>query len=1087
MIRRSFSIGILSGLLLSLAGFYPVLSLVVPFLLDNWPKPISSPLLDGLILMISAALWVPTFLGAGFIAARRSNAIGWLDGAKSGVLTGLIAGCIVAFMLLVPINVLESYTHITPNLERGDGPVMLPAEEDVVEAVEILEQSALIVDISILLHVVVMGSQGTYMGWRRRNEPDQTPSSLLDLFKQGISPQQWFAKNESSLQIGLLVGLGVSVLIVRSTFGDFYVDFLDSWPELAQLMRRAMTGSMISGSANQALSFLSPILAISLLGFGGLIVGLTRNPKTRFRGRIAGVTIAGIIIFVSIFASIGQAVYFAWGMFPYLWFRPGPAIDFEPPLILLESGAYYVIGVFGIAWGLLFVGALIGLIFGLAQGFFYSLLLPLVRHRPVDIAFARHYKLRRQSQDAILVVYQLFMQTEHAHNVLAHLAGRVFRRDPDLAQLMAAFHTLSTNKNISLQIESTKTVQTILAKHPEWRWANDTQAVYTTLHDVLMARTFEQIILIAEPPTQSTSSLPPLLGKSMQHISRILTELQKVERVEDLSTKLIFLENGLEAIHNAQRFVTVEMGNPAIVKSRLPAQTVLTNALDHWQGIVLKAIKQLKGRADVRCALKTKQIMLSEQARQLPLVFELSNTGLNVAQQVRVKVLPGRDYTFIQEQVEAQVEILPPAEIRQSTVLIQPRPEAHRLRIAWEVIYDDAVDAECKLNFADVIEAITPDKPFTRIFPIPYVTGTPLKTDHVFVGRQDVFDFIQENMVGVHQNNIIILHGQRRTGKTSVLYRLGQMMSDSHYGVLIDMQGKPARSEVDLLYAIADDIVFALEDHNVFVNLPPRSAFEDAPEFFFRSRFLRSLYPHLEGKNILLMFDEFEELQRRVEDGYIEPAFFHFLRNLMQHEQQLDFVFSGTHKLEELGAEYWSILFNIAAYKPITFLSEGEIQRLITEPVAQYNVEYDPLAIERIRDVAAGHPYFTQLILHEMIIYHNETERSYLTVADVDQVLVRIVERGEAHFKYIWAESTEEERLVLRALTELLVNAETASVNELREFLTERGYSSPNHWSAPLLSLESRDILTRGSVKSQWYRFMVDLIRLWVDATRPGL
>jgi hypothetical protein len=72
------------------------------------------------------------------------------------------------------------------------------------------------------------------------------------------------------------------------------------------------------------------------------------------------------------------------------------------------------------------------------------------------------------------------------------------------------------------------------------------------------------------------------------------------------------------------------------------------------------------------------------------------------------------------------------------------------------------------------------------------------------------------------------LHGQRRTGKTSVLYRLGEVMADSHYGVLIDMQGKPARGEADFLFSIADDIAFALEDHGIFVEPPQREAFEDA-------------------------------------------------------------------------------------------------------------------------------------------------------------------------------------------------------------------------------------------------------------------
>ena len=129
----------------------------------------------------------------------------------------------------------------------------------------------------------------------------------------------------------------------------------------------------------------------------------------------------------------------------------------------------------------------------------------------------------------------------------------------------------------------------------------------------------------------------------------------------------------------------------------------------------------------------------------------------------------------------------------------------------------------------------------------------------------------------------------------------------------------------------------------------------------------------------------------------------------MQHEPRLDFLFSGTHKLEELGAEYWSILFNIAAYKRITFLDPDEIHRLVTEPVAAYGMEYDPLAVERIVQVTAGHPYFTQVVCHEMVAYHNETERNYLTVTSVDEVLERIIERGEAHFKYIWAGATPEE------------------------------------------------------------------------------
>jgi len=304
---------------------------------------------------------------------------------------------------------------------------------------------------------------------------------------------------------------------------------------------------------------------------------------------------------------------------------------------------------------------------------------------------------------------------------------------------------------------------------------------------------------------------------------------------------------------------------------------------------------------------------------------------------------------------------------------------------------------------------------------------------------------------------------------------------------LIDMQGKAARGEVDFLYSIADDIVYTLENHNIFVELPARKDFEESPEFFFRSRFLRSIYDALGDKNLMLMFDEFEELQKRVEDGKLSEDIFPYLRNLMQHERKLDFIFAGTHKLEELAAEYWSILFNIAIYKRITFLDPQEVAWLITQPVLPGGMEYDPLAIERIYQVASGHPYFTQVVCHEMVAYHNETQRSYMTVTDVENALERILERGEAHFKYIWAESGTAQRLVLLALAEFMETAETATLEDIEAVLERRGRPLQRDALLDALSnLEARDILMRSGPRSSLYRFRVDLIRRWLYAARPS-
>lgn len=1102
MIRRSLVVGLIGGFLISLAGLYPLLSLFAPAVLPGWQRPIENEVVHGLLLMASAAVGVPAVLGLGAVAAWRAEVRGWLDGAKAGMIAGLVAGLFCFTTLGSPLNALTAYGQLTPYFSTLLVEP-LPPTPALQAFVNIFESGASWVEVALLVAVLVGGVQGAVTGWRRRETAVPEPPTLLEWMAQEQHPGRWLAGSQSAARVGLAVGSVIGVLGLLTTFSWFYVGFAQDWPELGQVMQSSHLGVMVVGPIRQALPILSPLIVVGVLGFGALVIALIRNPPNRFAARVGAVILAATTI-AGFFFAVGQRIlYFNLGLLPFWLARnaqTNPQAEMDATLRLFVESANsptvpvaVMALVMGLPWVIVLLVALTGLGVGGLQGVVFASLFSWLYPRPVDKAAALQRRLAQKPEDAVSLLVGLFNHHADAYDVLAHVAALTYKSSPAVARLAAAYHTLGQSRRTEDHIQAIDAIQAVLAEHPEWRWSADFGVVYRALHDVLAARKLEQILLIQPLPEQQTSSLPPLIVKSVQHIGRIVNELHKINKVEDLPTKLIFLENSLAAIHEAQRFVDSELSNPAYTKAAVPEQAALASALNHWQTIVLATIKRLKGRAYVVSELQSK---CCAQTAAMPLILQVANSGLNVAQQVRLRLLPGEDYYPTDE--EAHIEILPPGEAQQVMVSVNPRDGAQRLRVAWEIRYDDAVDADRQVQFADVVEFAEAEgpsgepRPFVRIFPIPYVTGTPLKTDDVFVGREDVFTFIRENLLGAHQNNVIILHGQRRTGKTSVLYRLGQVMADTHVGVLVDMQGKPARGEADFLFSIADDITFALEEHGAEIEPPERSDFADAPEFFFRARFLRSLYPHLNGKHLLLMFDEFEELQRRVEDGRLQPDIFPFLRNLMQHEERVDFVFSGTHKLEDLGAEYWSILFNIAVYKPITFLSSADVHRLIQEPVATYGVEYDPLAIERISQVTAGHPYFTQLVLHEMIVYHNEHERNYLTVADVNRVLERIVERGEAHFKYIWAESSPEERLVLQGFTELMVGAPSlspkpANVAEVRAFLAKRGHESADDWTQALASLESRDILSRPSARSPLYRFKVDLIRLWIERTRPAL
>ena len=1156
MIKQSLVSGLITGLLTSLGLLYPTLVLVV-FRED--PAGFGATGVNrtsAIYLVVSGVVLLVAVLLIGIYPALRLNATSWRVGAQAGLLSGLLAAIVVFLVVISPANAWQAAIPLF------SFPARLDAAPPPDSFVNIFLQRVLVYSfVRVLPLLLIAGGVigallGGAVGALRREERQPAPA-LLDLIGQRRGARQWFARNDDTARAGLTAGVLCGGLIVLASLSTAVSDLAEQTPRLSLLVRNAL--SRTPGAEpflNRSLSdSLSPFVVIALIGFGGLAVLLLHDPARRYSSRIGAATIAGGFMGLAVLFNLLRIIYLTIGLGRYVDFGLIPATSLAEMLPQFGS-PIFIAGLFFLAplvVALLVVGAL--MLVGAAQGLLYGLLISIVVRRPVDRAAQLRLQLREAPDQFLPQIYHLYNTRTDAARILPHLAFDLRRRQPDMARVIAAQHLASTD--IGRAAEAVPVINAALKTQTHWRWHVELGALYRGLDAGGQARTLEQVADIEPLPEAQTSSLPPALSRANEAVTRVLIELRKMARVDDINSKLIFLNNSLDALragqHHAdalrsgylpppdewsalsevwrndpqwqvvnQKFKALKDFNdlgPALrelgkVAWRRNIETTLRRAdqpgraarqhfsmaapypeaaplrqmLDHWQGLVMERVKDLQGRAALISTIKTRQLSF---ASSLPVTLTVTNSGLNIAEKVRLRLADGAGYRVLAGG-EQTITLLTAGSTRDVAVTIEPLTR-DRVRLQWQIIYDDAVDDDRTVEFADVIElAADTSRPFVRIFPIPYVTGMPLKTDHLFVGRADVFAYIQEHLLGAYQNNIIVLHGQRRTGKTSILYRLQKALADTHICVLVDMQGKAARGTLDFLYSLADDIVYTLDEHAVAVTLPARSDFAESPEFVFRSRFLRGVAEALpvgangQPKHLLLMFDEFEELQKRVQDGKLEPEIFPFLRNLMQHEECVDFVFAGTHKLEELGAEYWSILFNIASYKKITFLTPDDARRLITEPVAPH-LEYDPLAIERITAVSGGHPYFTQVICHELVAYHNETQRSYITANEVEDVLDRIVERGEAHFKFIWAEASPIERAALLALADLLETEALVGVDQVQALLDKRAIDFKGVALTKVLSdLELGDILTRSGPRSSLYRFKIDLIRRWIYATRPN-
>jgi hypothetical protein len=1104
MIRRSATAGVLVGTLLVLVALYPLLSgYLRPGMLD---VPRQSAL--RIFLQISSLAAVALVLGLiGSLAAWRTQAINARQGLQTGAISGLFAGLVFYVLLFAPTTALgasrELWTY--PPTQQA----LYPSDQ---LGYEFIRQITLVAYARLALilaaGVVLGGIEGAIVGWRQRKVA-APPPQLLEAIASAHPRRHWSQSSDQVWRAGLVAGLiGGSVMWLSIT-ATFLSRVRLNWPALEAVIQEDPNLLTRALFTDTLLTYMVPLFVLAVLGIGALAVLLLRDPPRRHLSRFQVVLVAGVATAMMVFLAVLQIAFFGIGMSRYV--AAFVALEAQPIGIDGSSfavpGANLRIGIESLQWlqrfarspevvapffylvpVILFFLVLFVVLFWLApQAVFYGLTLPLIFRRPVDRAARAARSIQANPASLLPRLYGLYANDDQAERVLPHLAFLL--KDRSLAEVVAAYHTLSSRSG-GMQKAMTVIGQAI-AQHPGWRWQGEVGELYRVLQDGLAARTLAQVTAIQAPPPEITSSLPVILARSCQGIGQVLSELQKVDRVDDLNTKLIFLNSAQAALLDLHRQTEPSSAALQACETIFPEVEIVHALLDLWQGFILTAQKNLQGRADLQVTLQTQRSLFAPRVRQSVIV---ANRGLNVAQNVQMRLADGEGYEVL-EGGQQSIDILGPQESRELEFWLTTS-EPRRLRLVWQLTFDDAVDTGRQIECADAIELVTEQQetggravvqPFERIFPIPYVTGTPLRSGQMFVGRQDIFDFVREHLVGTYQNNVIVLHGQRRTGKTSILYRLQEVLADTHLAVLVDMQGKAARGMADFLYALSDDIAYALESHGIVVDLPERSEYEAAPEFTFGSRFLRAAVTQLDSRNLLLMFDEFEELQRRVEEGRLESGIFSFLRNLMQHEARLDFVFSGTHKLEELGAEYWSILFNIAAYKRITFLEPEEVHRLATEPVAAYGVEYDPLAVERIIQVTSGHPYFTQVVCHEMVAYHNETERNYVTVTCVDHVLERIVERGEAHFKYIWAGASPDEQRVMLALADLLPDAEAgATPIQIAEEGDRKGYDlSDDDLLRAVARLQAKDIVTRSGPQSRLYRFRIDLIRRWISTTRP--
>jgi len=326
---------------------------------------------------------------------------------------------------------------------------------------------------------------------------------------------------------------------------------------------------------------------------------------------------------------------------------------------------------------------------------------------------------------------------------------------------------------------------------------------------------------------------------------------------------------------------------------------------------------------------------------------------------------------------------------------------------------------------------------------------------------------LQVQLQARSQHPTLVLFGQRRMGKSSLLYQLPHQFDANTVPVRIDCQaGEMQESNAAFLFNLARAIRRQAAEHRQ-LELPDAPALS-AMTFTAFNVWLEAVEARLERRVMLLCLDEFESIGAAVAKGWLDERVLGFLRNLIQHHPQVTLLLAGSHRPGEIGRP-WSDYLISAVVLPISYLPADEVAKLVTRPIPGFPLVYRPEAVAHIIKLTRCQPLLVQLLCQQLVILLNERGEREAGVEEIEAAVPGALERGGSlYFTYL---AEYDAAVTGQAMLRRLAQQGTGAIMSEIELTGD----DPDRQQT-LERLLARDILERvdGGV-----RFQVELTRRW--------
>lgn len=495
--------------------------------------------------------------------------------------------------------------------------------------------------------------------------------------------------------------------------------------------------------------------------------------------------------------------------------------------------------------------------------------------------------------------------------------------------------------------------------------------------------------------------------------------------------------------------------------------------------------------------------------------------GKSAASGIKLLLFDSTDNKYVLTKRTFDVDrTLPSGEETTLVVRVEPTTTEPGFTLHYRVAYSNRAGEEVT-SAPNTIAVRMDESEFHEIYnPYAAWASSDAVTDPLmFFGR----DQLIEELINVYRNKqqrkVIVIYGQKRAGKSSILYHVKQRLDEDNqqgkYPPVIGCIFSLGRVSINpslqsLFYELARELFKTLKDlipkDTRTVSKPERQMFLDDPFGVFveySEDLLQSLRaaPGYEDAIPLLLLDEFTYIYAFVQQKRIDPNFMKAWKSLVERKL-FSFLLAGIDEMPDF-IESFPNEFAMAELKRVSYLEPEFARQLIERPIWDSSKEasrFQERAIVRIQELTGNSAYYIQIFNNVLVDYLNDQGTGFVTEADVDSVaeqltsgknllsaanfdnLTRYQQRKESEDRISpRAYETEIEEKLLRVLAFLTKTEDYASLASILAKFPQADHEAVRRM---INDFKNREVI-KAKPGTEQFAFVVGLYKEWLNSNLP--